>query len=676
MGKSEAGPDVSTSARDALRIVLVEDSRTIARDLEARLEAAGLVVEAVAADGEGGIALARELRPDAVLMDISLPGAIDGVEAARVIRHDLDIPVLFLTAHRDGETLERALEADADGLLLKPAETPHVVFALRGAVQRHRLEARLEEAERRLRDAQAHFMTLAENARDVVWVFDYADERLHYCSPSVVRLTGRSGAEVESLIRAGRSTEIVEPAFLEEFGRVHKEILEELAHHPQLEEWSARIEGVVRHRDGRRIWTETMMLVSRRGGGSPTRVEGVTRDISERKRAEDLLQRQTVLQEIYGILATSARDFPSTAALMSERICELLGASSAHISVDRAPAVEVDMIYTPGAGTRPAAPGIPPCWAAPRLRRATALDVPGEHCAEKCAASGRSTPDAVLVSPVRARDGTVIGQLCLGVAAGREFTVTERRIVDIFASVLAIEAERCWLTRQMNRIDRIQYSGTLASGLAHEVRNPLQAIMMIAETIADDAADPVLSRQMEVIREQVERLSRTTQHLVMLGRPWRSEHLEPTDLSELVERAAVRWRATDADPRAPVSLVADCGGDAPIIQGDPWSLEQALVQLLENVHVHAPGHGNVVIGIERAKGGWRVTVDDEGPGIPEALREKVCEPFFSTLARGLGLGLTLVRHVAESHGGLLEIDDNPIGRGTRMALFLPVDGRP
>ncbi|HTY21696.1 MAG TPA: response regulator [Desulfomonilaceae bacterium] len=102
------------------RILVVEDDRIIASSLRMILEKLGYEVTALASTGQAAIREAEETKPDLVLMDIVLDGEMDGIEAARVIRSHLDIPIIYLTAHADHAMRERAAVTQPFGYLLKP----------------------------------------------------------------------------------------------------------------------------------------------------------------------------------------------------------------------------------------------------------------------------------------------------------------------------------------------------------------------------------------------------------------------------------------------------------------------------------------------------------------------------------------------------------------------------
>ncbi len=117
----------------------------MARDLAGALTDLGYVVPGTVSTGEEAIEQARELRPDVVLMDIRLPGAIDGIQAAASIREECHIPVIYLTAHSDDETLRRAMQTEPLGYLVKPFSPPQLRCAIEIALHRREINARLRE---------------------------------------------------------------------------------------------------------------------------------------------------------------------------------------------------------------------------------------------------------------------------------------------------------------------------------------------------------------------------------------------------------------------------------------------------------------------------------------------------------------------------------------------------
>jgi PAS domain S-box-containing protein len=142
-------------------ILIVEDEAIVAADLAGILRRMGYEINGTTPRGEEAINLAREQRPDLILMDIRLAGAMDGVEAAGIIHRELDLPVIFLTAHSDQATLERAKLSEPFGYLLKPFEELGLETHIEMALYKHRAERKLRQAHDELE------LRIAERTREL-----------------------------------------------------------------------------------------------------------------------------------------------------------------------------------------------------------------------------------------------------------------------------------------------------------------------------------------------------------------------------------------------------------------------------------------------------------------------------------------------------------------------------
>lgn len=170
------------------RILVVEDDRVVARDLRQQLGRLGYDVVGVTARGEEACALALSTSADLALMDIRLEGRMDGIDAAREIRLACDIPVVFLTAYADDETLQRAGRTEPHGYLLKPFEDSQLRTAVEMALYRHAADRKLRHSERR------YAATLA-SIGDAVISTD-SDSRITYLNPVAESLTGCRSSQV------------------------------------------------------------------------------------------------------------------------------------------------------------------------------------------------------------------------------------------------------------------------------------------------------------------------------------------------------------------------------------------------------------------------------------------------------------------------------------------------
>ncbi|MEW6220604.1 MAG: ATP-binding protein [Thermodesulfobacteriota bacterium] len=157
-------------------VLIVEDEAIVAADLASKLKRLGYGLCGSTGLAEEAILLAREKRPDLILMDIRLAGAMDGVNAAEVIRRELDLPVIFLTAHSDHATLQRAKLAEPFGYILKPFEERELATVVEMAHYRHQAERKLHRAhaelEHRLGELEAANISLRESRRATLTIME------------------------------------------------------------------------------------------------------------------------------------------------------------------------------------------------------------------------------------------------------------------------------------------------------------------------------------------------------------------------------------------------------------------------------------------------------------------------------------------------------------------------
>ncbi len=122
------------------RVMIVEDEGVIVLAIEAMLQKEGYVVACIASRGQEALEMAANATPDIVLMDVRLPGELDGIDTAKEMRSRLKIPVIFLTAHADEDTVQRAAETLPYGFLVKPFQVKELAAAIEVGLHRHRLE--------------------------------------------------------------------------------------------------------------------------------------------------------------------------------------------------------------------------------------------------------------------------------------------------------------------------------------------------------------------------------------------------------------------------------------------------------------------------------------------------------------------------------------------------------
>jgi len=208
--------------------------------------------------------------------------------------------------------------------------------------------------------------------------------------------------------------------------------------------------------------------------------------------------------------------------------------------------------------------------------------------------------------------------------------------------------------------------GQMAAVVAHEVKNPLAGIkgaiqVLISRRPTGDSETTV----MHEIVARIDALDDLIQDLMTYARP-KPPRLSPVNLRHIIDEAVTMLR------RDPVgsALHVHIEGDAGEIIVDPDLIRATVLNLLLNAAQAMNGKGDVQIVTAARNGNWTIEVRDSGPGIPPDIREQVLEPFFTTKARGGGLGLPIAKRVAELHGGTLTLAF-PANGGTVVSVALP-----
>jgi PAS domain S-box-containing protein len=243
------------------------------------------------------------------------------------------------------------------------------------------------------------------------------------------------------------------------------------------------------------------------------------------------------------------------------------------------------------------------------------------------------------------------------------------------------------LEARLRRNERLSAMGQLAHGVAHEIRNPLNAIEMTAQhvqsqfTPADPPQREKFDRYMRAIREEVRRLDLIVRRFLEIARPPESS-LSNVDVNGLVEH--VLLVEAEEFTRYQIQVVKQPGTNLPPIKADKAQLQQVLLNLIINA-IQAvaalPKDAPRVIKLATAfvpaqapdeADGVEITVSDSGVGIKPEHRDRVFDPYFTTKQSGTGLGLALVYSITLNHGGLIEFDSAP-GAGTTFRWLLPVE---
>jgi signal transduction histidine kinase len=218
---------------------------------------------------------------------------------------------------------------------------------------------------------------------------------------------------------------------------------------------------------------------------------------------------------------------------------------------------------------------------------------------------------------------------------------------------------------------KFAFAGELAAMVAHEVRTPLTVMRSSAQMLAHSASRPSDNAELvETIVAEVDRVERVVTGLIQLARPL-AQRLEPTPLGEVLSRAA-DFAAAHAE-RQGIRIACEAGAAVPQrALCDPEQIYQVVLNLVVNAVQALPAGGNVWLRmLAESSGSVGFEVEDDGPGLPAEIRERIFQPFVTGRDGGTGLGLAFVDRIVKAHRGRVAVRSEP-GKGTVFEVRLPM----
>lgn len=241
------------------------------------------------------------------------------------------------------------------------------------------------------------------------------------------------------------------------------------------------------------------------------------------------------------------------------------------------------------------------------------------------------------------------------------------------------------LERSSRHEERLSMLGTMALGLAHEIRNPLGGIKGAAQLMREEVSpDSELRDYLRVIVKEAERVDRLVGRLLDLGAD-RPPVMEQVDINRLLADVILLNRGVLAERK--ISVVQTLDTSIPPFIGDSAQLDQLFLNIVKNAMEALPDGGGTIFISSRIVSDYLVTqggvkgsrmvaieIADTGPGFPEGIMERLVTPFFTTKREGTGLGLALCQKIVSEHRGMLKFDNREEGGGV-VTVFLPMETR-
>ncbi len=310
--------------RTRARVLIVEDEAIVALDIQSRLRNMGYEVVRQVSSGEDAVAAARDIRPDLILMDIMLDGAMDGIQAAEAIRSESPIPIIYLTAYADETTLQRAKVTDPFGYIIKPFEDRELSVNIEMALYKNQMD-------RKVRDHERWLVTTLKSIGDGVITTD-GHGAITFLNPEAQRMLG-----VENGRAVGRELDAVVHFVSEGSGELLLDMAGRALRGEQRGELAADL--VLVTAAGARVPVQVNIAPIARGDGATLGTVLVIRDVSERRNAEMEIKKQvrqlklTLKQTVNALAITSEKRDPYTAG-HQQRVTQLACAIAQEMGVD------------------------------------------------------------------------------------------------------------------------------------------------------------------------------------------------------------------------------------------------------------------------------------------------------------------------------------------------------
>lgn len=655
-----------------VRVLLVEDNAVDARLLEVLLRDADTVhhrLNRVERLGEGLALIAKE-RFDVILLDLSLPDSQGFETFQRLHAAARTIPILVLSGMDDETLAVKAVREGAQDYLVKGRYDGYLLNrAISHAIERHQSEQALQESER-------HYKFLLESITD----YSYSVKLQHGKAvqsthgPGCVTVTGYKPEDYQSDsdLWYRMVHEQDRPAVLEQIRQI-------LSGHMPMP-----LEHRIVHKNGKLRWVRNTVLPNRDRDGHLIGYDGLIADITDRKQAEEKL---VASEAFYHSLVENLpqnilrKDLTERFTFANQRFCALLNKTLEEIIG------KTDFDF------------YPPELAAKYQRDDQYVMQTGntfETVEENQSATGEKIYVQIIKTPIFDAKEQIIGIQCIF------WDITERKrweerlqqaneeLAMSEAALRRSHAELKEAQLQLIQAEKMESIGTLAAGVAHEVKNPLAIILMGINYLSKKVSvtDENIGQVLKEMKEAIDRAETITRGLLDFAAA-RQLSVQPVEMNSLLDDTLrmVRHELTKRN----IELEKNYGPKLPLVGVDRQQIQQVFVNLFTNAAQAMPKGGQLTVrtyckqlsetshfeGSRKADRFWVgdtvvvTEVEDTGEGIPEEFLTRIFDPFFTTKPTGVGtgLGLSVSKKIIELHGGSLDIRNLESG-GVRVTIML------
>jgi len=592
--------------------------------LESLLEKLGYGMAGRAESGEEAIQLAKALKPDLVMMDIVMPGPLDGIDACEEIQKQLNIPVVLVSGFGDDDIIARARHANPYGFVLKPYKSGQIKAAMEIALEKKQLETRYHKSELALRKSEQQYRSTIDAIGDAIHVVD-RDLNCIIVNAALRKWCGELNLEHNP---TGRSILEALPFLPDQVEREYEQVFS--SGEKKVSEDCLKI-------GNREILTETLKIPVFEGN-RVIRVVTVFRDITERRQLEELRQYNELFESVSDGVFICNTD--GKLLEMNEMLPATCGYETNELK-----GIDVrNLVNPPDAGTL-----------------------------EKILDAGNTEKPARAEFEMIKKDGDLVP---VSVRYRHISYAGESSVLCVIRNL----TELILLRNKLIQSERLAATGQLASSVAHEINSPLQAVISTLSVMEQTRGDEkLLKENIGLISKAFRNIRKTARNLLDLNRPG-NEEKQSVNINEELEKMAALVRCDLLAQRIRIGM--DLAPDIPMVQASPQQLSQLFLNLIRNsmesITDSVPDEeesqtmGSVSIATRKKQDHLAIIFSDSGPGIAEKNIERIFDPFYTTKRKmGMGMGLSICHFIMESHNGRIFAENSPDG-GAVFTITLPL----
>ncbi len=655
-----------------VRILITEDESIIGLDIEAILIKLGYEVIGIASTGDECLNKISDGKPDLILMDIRLQGDKNGIETAEIIHTLYDIPVVFITAYTNDNSLHDAKLAEPYGYIIKPVNEDELRSTVEIALYKSRLDKKLKASDSMLRKAESI-------ARIGTFKYDLKTEKSTW-SDEMFKIFDIDPGEFDDSQYLAFKT-----IHNDDRNRIIETVKTSIeAGNPY--DFECRIV----HSDGTILNVLAKSEIESDNKGNATFVSGTIQDITEMKRAETrIVHLNSLLNALRNInkLITNEKDTEKLIQTACEKLIEIPDYESVWIALLDENGKYItssqegyDEYYKNTVKETLKNDILPSCFKEAMINPGVIIfDNPLESC-DSCPISGHYEELKRMLIRLEYNKKTY-GILTVRIKQN-VFVDDDRSLVRELADDIAfalysieLEKEREELFEQLIHSEKLSAVGQLAAGVAHEFNNFLNVILgRIQLAIVEDSIDEIKD-SLQVIEQVSWRGSDLVKNLSAFAKP-RAPKLKIQEITDVIESVIqLQKRQLEIEN---IKIIREYGDHAKIAF-DRGQLEQVFLNLIINAtHAIKPlGNGEITISVKEIDSIIEIRFSDTGTGINKDIRAKIFDPFFTTKnadedkgISGSGLGLSVSFSIIKQHKGIILVESTK-GKGTTFILRLP-----